>query len=283
MTAGERASRSAALVVVAILVAGCLPTPVTSEGRQIANLYTLFMAAGAVVAFIVVGLGAWSVIRYRGRREELPPQTHGNLRLEVLWTALPAVLVVVLFGATVVVLASTEDVDETTAPGAEIAVTAFRWGWRFEYPGQDVVVEGLGAPGPEVVVPVGEPLRISLTGEDVMHAFYVPEFLFKRDMIPGRVNVIELTVETAGTYRGQCAEYCGLYHARMPFTVRAVARAEYDAWLDERRGQPPTLATPLPSPQTPQPSPFAPEQSDIPAAQPSTTGDPEPAATPGGG
>lgn len=240
----------AAVAAVCLVAAGCLPTPVTSEGRQIAGLYTLFMAAAAVVAVIVVGLGAWSVLRYRGRRAQLPPQTHGDLRLEVIWTALPAVLVLVLFGATLVVLGATEEIDEDTPPGADIAVTAFRWGWRFAYPGEDVVVEGFGAPGPEIVVPAGETVRLSLTGEDVIHAFYVPQFLFKRDLIPGRVNVVELTVEDAGTYRGQCAEYCGLYHARMPFTVRAVERDEYEAWLAARRGRGPILVTPRPSPAT---------------------------------
>lgn len=247
----RRRASLGAIAAVGLLAAGCLPAPVTSEGRQIANLYAWFIAAAAVVAFIVVGLGAWSVIRYRGRREELPAQTHGNLRLEAVWTALPAVLVLALFGATLAVLGATEDVDEDTPPGADIAVTAFRWGWRFAYPAEDVVVEGFGQPGPEIVVPVGERIRLSLTAEDVIHAFYVPQFLFKRDTIPGRVNVVELTVEEAGTYRGQCAEYCGLYHARMPFTVRAVDRAEYDAWLAERRGRGPLLVTPRPSPATP--------------------------------
>jgi cytochrome c oxidase subunit 2 len=82
-----------------------------------------------------------------------------------------------------------------------------------------------------LVVPVDEPLRFTLRGVDVNHAFFVPRFLFKRDAIAGRDNVFEFTVDEAGTYRGQCAEFCGVGHSRMPFSVRAVPRPEFDSWL----------------------------------------------------
>jgi cytochrome c oxidase subunit II len=83
-------------------------------------------------------------------------------------------------------------------------------------------------------VPVGEPVRVTVASADVVHSFYVPQFLFKRDAVPGRESSFDFTVEDAGTYRGQCAEFCGIYHSRMPFTVRAVSRTDYDAWVSSQ-------------------------------------------------
>jgi cytochrome c oxidase subunit 2 len=178
----------------------------------------------------VLGLTTFAIIRYRrGRVTEPPVQTRGNVRAEAIWTILPALTVVGLFVLTVLTLVRVD--SPAGEPGAEIEVTAFRWGWSFRYPAADVTVSGIGAPGPEVVVPVGEPVRFRLTSEDVVHSFFVPAFLQKRDANPGRENVLQVTIEEAGTYRGQCAEFCGVYHWRMPFAVRAVSRAEFDAWL----------------------------------------------------
>jgi cytochrome c oxidase subunit 2 len=94
-----------------------------------------------------------------------------------------------------------------------------------------VVLEGIAQTGPELVVPVGETVQVTITGDDVVHAFFVPQFLFKRDAIPGRETTFQFTVDEPGTYRGQCAEFCGVGHPQMPFTVRAVPRADYESWL----------------------------------------------------
>jgi cytochrome c oxidase subunit 2 len=98
------------------------------------------------------------------------------------------------------------------------------------------------------VVPVGEPVRFRLTSGDVIHSFYVPHFLQKRDANPGRENVFQVTIEEAGTYRGQCAEFCGLYHWRMPFAVTAVPRAEYESWLAAQPRGGPGASVPAGSP-----------------------------------
>jgi cytochrome c oxidase subunit 2 len=236
-----------ALVAVAAgtLLAGCLPAPATAEARRVADLYATFMAIAGVVAVIVLGLTFFAVLRYRRRQgdDTLPRQVHGNLAYEITWTGLPIVTIIGLLVLTVLVLNSFDAAVQATA-GAEIRVTAHRWGWRFDYPQEGVRVEGIGEPGPEVYVPVGEPVRVTLTGADVNHAFFVPEFLFKKDAIPGRDNVFAFTVDEPGRYGGQCAEFCGIYHARMPFTVVAVSRADYDAWL----AQAATRASPPPSP-----------------------------------
>lgn len=228
-----------------LATAGCLPKPATAEGRDIAALYTGFVAVAAVIGAIVFGFTTWSVLRYRRRRDEpataMPAQTRGNVVLESVWTALPIITVLGLFGATLVVLNRVEAMSDR--PGAVIRVEAFRWGWQFSYPNDRVTVSGIAATGPEVVVPVAEPIQMTLTAADVVHAFYVPQFLFKRDAIPGRESTFQFTIDDPGTYRGQCAEFCGIYHSRMPFTIRAVSRAEYDTWLARQ----PTSSEPSPA------------------------------------
>ena len=221
----------------AVALAGCLPAPATVEARRTADLYAVFIAIAGVVVVIVLGLTLLAIVRDRRRPgdDALPRQVHGDLRLELVWTGLPILTIVVLLVLTVLVLNTFDDAVRAGA-GAEIRATAHRWGWRFEYPGEDVRVEGIGRPGPEVYVPVGENVRVTLASEDVNHAFYVPRFLFKRDAIPGRETVFAFTVEEPGRYGGQCAEFCGIYHSAMPFTVVAVSRAEYDAWIDVHAG-----------------------------------------------
>jgi cytochrome c oxidase subunit 2 len=243
------------LAAVAVLVAGCVPTPVTAEGRDVATLYNVYLAIAAVVAAIVVGLTTFAIVRYRGRSDVLPEQTRGSVRLEAFWTALPAITVAGLFVLGFVTLVRVDATEAT--PGAEVEVSAFRWGWSFTYPAEGVTVNGIGAPGPEIVVPVDEPVRFRLTAADVVHAFYVPQFLLKRDMYPGRENVFQVTIEEEATYRGQCAEFCGLYHSKMPFAIRAVSRADYDAWLAAQpRGENPAASVPVGSPiASAQPSP----------------------------
>jgi cytochrome c oxidase subunit 2 len=276
----RRVTLSALLVVAAIVVAGCLPAPVTTQGRDVARLYGTFLLIAAIVVVVVLGLAIFAILRYRGSPDddELPPQVHGNLRFEAVWTGIPILTIIGLLVLTVVVLNSFDDAVRANA-SVEVRVTAYRWGWRFTYPNDDVVVEGIGAPGPELYVPVDENVHVTLTGADVIHAFYVPQFLFKKDAIPGHDNEFAFTVDEAGRYGGQCAEFCGIYHSRMPFTVVAVPRAEYDAWIASHRGVAPSLATPEPSLTTPAPSQLAPEasgpyESVQPTVQPSVTAAP---------
>jgi cytochrome c oxidase subunit II len=270
-------ARLAVIAASAFGVAGCLPTAVTAQGRDVARLYQTFLAIAAVVVVVVLGLAIFAILRYRRRPgdDELPRQVHGNLRYEAVWTGIPIITVAALFVLTVIVLSSFDSAVRATA-GVDIRVTGFRWGWRFAYPADDVRVEGIGAPGPEIYVPVGENVHVTLTGADVIHAFFVPQFLFKKDAIPGHENQFAFTVDEPGRYGGQCAEFCGIYHSRMPFTVVAVTRPEYEAWLAAHRGAPPSLSTPEPSLTTAAPSQIAPEatgpyESVQPTVQPSVT------------
>ena len=155
---------AAGVALLALTSAACLPAPATTEARGVASLYTIFLAVAAVVATIVIGLASWAIFRYRARgQQDLPVQTHGNTRLELLWTVVPALTIAALFGFTLVTLARVDKVDPVEPDrGAEIEVTAFRWGWTFTYPAEGVMVSGVQEPGPEVVVPVGEPDRKSV-------------------------------------------------------------------------------------------------------------------------
>lgn len=218
------------LLGLALLVGGCLPTPASTQGRAIAELWTIFLVPALVVAALVWGLTTVAIVRFRRRRPDdgLPPQIEGHTGLELVWTSLPILTVLVLFGFTMLTLGRIEG----RAPDAiDVTVTAYRWQWRIDYPSAGVRVEGTPDRPAEMVVPVGRPVHVSLVSTDVAHAFYVPAFLFKRDAIPGRTTSFDLTVEEAGTYRGQCAEFCGVFHDQMLFTVRAVPPAEFEQWL----------------------------------------------------
>jgi cytochrome c oxidase subunit II len=217
------------VAAVALVAAGCAPQSVTEQGRAVHSLYNLFLYIAAVVYVVVAALVIWSVIRYRRRNDELPRQTHGNNRLELAWTAIPLVIVLFLFVATI--QAQNKVLDPVAQPAVRVTVTAFQWSWRFAYEGTGAEVIGSPEHIPELVVPVGQPVRVKLVSADVVHAFYVPQTLFKRQAIPGFTNEFDLTFEKVGLYHGQCTQFCGLQHPDMVFRVRVVTQGEYQRWL----------------------------------------------------
>jgi cytochrome c oxidase subunit 2 len=223
------AARWLAVAVAALLAAGCTPQSVTEEGRAIYNLYNLFMYIAAVVFVVVSGLVIWSLIRYRRRDDELPTQTHGNNRLELLWTLIPTVIVLVLFVFTL--QAQDKALDQSGQADVNVTVTAFQWSWRFTYEGTGAEVLGSPEHIPELVVPVGQTIRVKLVSADVVHSFYVPQTLFKRQAIPGTENTFDLTFEKVGLYHGQCTQFCGLQHPDMVFRVRVLEQGAYQNWL----------------------------------------------------
>jgi plastocyanin len=123
-------------------------------------------------------------------------------------------------------------------------VTGFQWQWTFEYQDAGVALTGTGRNGPTMGLPINERVRIRLHATDVIHSFYVPQFLYKKDAVPGRVNEFDVVVQQTGTFGGQCAEFCGLSHTDMLFTVQAMERADYDAWLVEQAQAEPSLPPP---------------------------------------
>jgi cytochrome c oxidase subunit 2 len=223
-------------LLIALLASGCLlpPQPATEAGQDVFNLYLIVLALAGVVFIGVEGFIIYAVVRYKRQPGDdvLPEQHHGNNLIEIIWTAIPTVIVLVLFGFSISTLARVEARAEN--PGATIVVEGFQWNWRFHYE-NGAVVNPQGAEPPDLPVPVGEPVRLILESTDVNHAFYVPQFLIKRDLIPvgenGTPNELEFTITEPGTYAGQCAEFCGTAHADMVFTVTAMPRAEYDEYI----------------------------------------------------
>jgi cytochrome c oxidase subunit 2 len=225
--------RAALTAAIAFGLGACTPDPATSGGEEVASLYQVFGWIAAVVFALVVGLIGWSIIRYRAKDDELPEQFRGNVKLEIVWFAIPQIIVIALFAISMVT--QTEVVDEVDNPDVTIESVAFRWGWRFTYENEDVSVVGTAEDPPEIVVPVDQQLAFDLEARDVVHNFYVPRFLIKRDMIPGRTNRLDFVIEEPGTYDGLCAEFCGLLHSEMTFTIRAVPETDYESWLSEQK------------------------------------------------
>ncbi len=218
--------------------------PVTPQGESILNLYVGSSIAGLVVGVVVWGLIFYACIRYRKRTDELPRQVRYNLPVEVLYTVVPFVVIAVLFYYTAVSETFVNDLSEEDEGGPDlvVGVVGFQWNWQFNYDqfrGQQFGEAGLqplqvtGRPGApaELVLPTNTTIRFVETSPDVVHSFWVPQFLFKRDVIPGRVNQFELTVEREGVYIGRCAEFCGVDHDRMNFQVRVVPPQQFDLFV----------------------------------------------------
>lgn len=227
---------------------GMLPGKVvTEEGQAAADLYLPIFLIAVAIFVLVEGLLLFVSIRFRRRHadEGLPPQTHGNNVLELIWTGIPALIVTGLFVASTSVLFRVEAVSDE--PAVTIDVIGFQWQWTFDYKAQGLSYTGAGSQGPEAVVPVNEPVLFRLQAQDVIHSFYVPQFFRKLDAIPGRINEMEVTITEEGTFGGQCAEFCGLAHDAMYFTVRAVDRATFDQWVAEEQQKAQATPPPVPS------------------------------------
>jgi len=207
-------------LLVLFLLAGCLlpPQPVTDAGRDVFNLYIVVLVLAAIVFVAVEGFILYAIVRYRRKPgdETLPEQLHGNTLVEIIWTLIPTVIVFILFGFSMVTLGEVEARQDD--PGVEIQVDGFQWQWTFRYENGASTTGGIGNP-PTLAIPVDTPVHLILKSLDVNHAFYVPEFLLKRDLIrfadDSRNNELRFTVTEPGTYAGQCAEFCGLSHAYM--------------------------------------------------------------------
>ncbi|MFD2092160.1 aa3-type cytochrome oxidase subunit II [Blastococcus deserti] len=278
MARGSRLARLAALGLLGVAtLTGCAmpnnefwrfgwPEGITEQSQDMRELWTGSVIAALIVGFLVWGLILYSVVAHRKRSDELPKQTAYNLPLEIVYTILPFLIIAGLFFYTVVV--QNRVMERSDEPDETIAVNAFKWNWQFVYPettgadGEPVNTVGSTEEIPILVVPTERTIRFEVASADVIHSFWVPEFLFKLDVIPGnengRDNVFEVTVQEEGAYVGRCAELCGTYHAYMNFEVRAVSGDEYDAYLAAREdgmdtyealeeiGQPGTASTTTP-------------------------------------
>jgi cytochrome c oxidase subunit 2 len=193
--------------------------------------------AALAVGFLVWGLIAWASIVYRRKHhhDHLPEQVRYNIPIETLYTVVPVFIIAVLFFWTFQsgdqVLAKTDD------PDVKIGVVGQQWSWTFNYLDEDVYDVGTAVDAPTLVLPVNQTVQFDLNSPDVVHSFWIPNFYFKMDLIPGRTNSFQVTPNREGTYAGRCSELCGTYHSRMLFTVEVVSQEEYEAHLEELRAK----------------------------------------------
>jgi len=226
-----------------------MPYPATEEAHHIYNLWQWSWLAAILTGVLVWGLMFYVAIRYRRRSEtEIPVQTRYNLPIEIFYTIAPVMMVVVFFFYTVQtqddVLHAPKDLTAANAE-ADVNITAVgqQWSWTFNYAKGSPVVDGSepvwesGTPSqlPTLWLVKGQSVSIDLYSPDVIHSFWVPAFLFKMDVVPGRAseNHFTFTPDRTGTYDGRCAELCGVYHSRMLFNVNVTDQASFDAHLAE--------------------------------------------------
>lgn len=214
--------------------------PLTSEAERVRDVWTLFLGLAAALGVLVIVLVVYCVIRFRKRDDTLPPQKHYNVPIEVIYTAVPLVIVIILFAITAVTVRTVNRV-QAEAPDVTVDVLGFQWQWQFTYPDLGVTVTGTRDTQPELVLPSDSRVRFRLTSADVIHAFWIPGFRFKRDVIPGQEEVFDVEVlDRTGDFpnTGVCAEFCGVDHAYMRFDVRIVTPQEFQAWAGAHAQQP---------------------------------------------
>ncbi len=230
----RRAARLAPAVL-AVILSSCAKEGISPQAQDVHRLFIVIMILAAPVFIGVEALLLWCVFRYRKRDEVPAPQTVGGPRSLGVFFIIPAVLVGVLFPFGEATLMK---IERREFPQVQIKVEGFQWQWTFLYLGEGIFVTGKTFVRPaEMVLPVDEPVQIQLTSRDVVHSFFVPDLLFKRDAIPGRTSTFTFTPNRLGTFPAQCAEFCGVGHPRMTFDVKVVSALDYQAYIKQQREQ----------------------------------------------
>src|SRR6266851_3911138 len=201
---------------------------VTRQGLSITNLFWLELAISGLLLALVLGVLVTALVRFRvpAGDQSQPPQGHGNRRLEIIWTATPAVTLAIIFGLVIQTLITVDAAQRNAEP---LVITGHQWWWEYAYPGQQVVAAN------EVHVPVGAPIQMSLQSVDVIHSFHVLQFGWMQDLVPGKTNQMQVAVDRSGTYDGTCNQYCGLQHAWMRVRVVAEPTDQFNTWLQQQR------------------------------------------------
>ena len=203
------------------------PDSVTSSGGAINQLYWLVIGITAAIFLLVEGALIFFIVRYRRRKgspDSEGPQIHGNTRLELIWTAIPALILAVILIVTIVKVPAVNAEQGANADPLVVEVVGHQFYWEYSYPNGVIAVDTLR-------LPVDRPVRLVLDAADVIHSWWVPQITGKRDAIPGKTNTLDFTPLDVGTYRGQCAELCGVQHAVMYTSVEVIGQQEFDEWL----------------------------------------------------
>jgi cytochrome c oxidase subunit 2 len=242
-------------VTCAVVLSGCdesaergfLPQGVTDESERIISLWNGSWIAALGVGALVWGLMLWCVVAYRRKKDDdgLPEQLRYNVPIEIIYTVVPLFMITALFYYTARDESALLDVSQK--PDVTINVIGKQWSWDFNYveagtfeSGTQAELTGrvgVAATLPPLYLPVNKRVEFVLTARDVIHSFWVPQFLMKMDMIPGKVNRFQVVPKEVGTFQGKCAELCGTFHAHMLFRVVVVPQAAYDAHLAELKAK----------------------------------------------
>ncbi|HWK42984.1 MAG TPA: cytochrome c oxidase subunit II [Croceibacterium sp.] len=223
-------------------------SPIGEEALFMHDAFLLPMMVA--VSLLVLGLLLWVTVRFRRGRNPVPSKTSHNTMIEVLWTAIPVVILVIIAIPSITLLAN--QYKSPPKDALTVKVTGYQWYWGYSYPDnggfevisnmlpeEDAVARGEPshlAVDNRLVVPAGEPIRLQVTGADVIHSFAVPSLWFKIDAVPGRLNERLLFIKEPGIYYGQCSELCGARHGYMPIAVEALPRAQFDAYVLSKGG-----------------------------------------------
>ncbi len=241
VTLDRRPVQLLAAVAAVIALGGCaeqlgLPRAASDQGETVGQVFNLYLIVAYVIGAIVMGLIIFVMVRGRASRHGDGPgsQRHHNTPLEITYTVIPLLIVGAL---TVVTLFTIGDVaSDAPDPDLAIEVQGYQWGWQFTYPDSGVVITGDGGTPTELVLPAPATVRFTVRSNDVIHSFWVPAFRFKRDLIPGTPTSFSVDTNEIGTFDGHCAEFCGLQHAEMTFTVRTVSPSDFQTWLQDHEG-----------------------------------------------
>jgi cytochrome c oxidase subunit II len=226
-------ARMLAIGVVAsvIGVAICLlidwfPVDASGAASQIDTVYDVLLICSVPVFVLVMTVAIYSVVRFRAKPGDMRdgPPIHGNTRLEVVWVAIPFIMVTALAAYAWIVL---DDIEAKQPDEMVVRVTGQQFTWTFGYPEK--------VTSPTLVLPEGRPIDFRIQSKDVVHSFWVPEFRLKSDAVPGLTTKIRLTPDRAGRYQVVCAELCGIGHATMRQNVRVVPEDEFDSWLEDQQ------------------------------------------------
>jgi cytochrome c oxidase subunit 2 len=251
----RRLATAALTVALASLVVGCVQNPNsvfhhrTDFNRDVGSLFELLIWLGTIVFVFTEGMLLWAIVKYRSRpgKPHQPEQVHGNTRLEILWTVIPAVVLAVIAVPTVQTIFKTQGVARADA--LQVEVTGHQWWWEFRYPQYGVVTAN------ELYLPIGRTVSFALHTHDVIHSFWIPALGGKRDLVNNRTNHIWFTPDstTEDAFNGFCAEYCGMSHANMRFRAFAVTSEQFASWVAHQQSPAVFTAAPV-TPQTPAPA-----------------------------
>ena len=239
----KRRVQLALIVATPALVTGCsneeltgvgFRGDVTSVNQSAFALWQGAWLAAAIVGVFTLILIIWPAIFHRQKEgAEFPRQFQYNIPAEIAYTVIPFIIVAVLFGYTAKAENEIVKVNSVSTDVHDVTINGIQWSWQFTYKeaGPRTTVTGTPAQPPVLYMPLGEKMRFTFTASDVIHSFWVPEFMIQMQNIPGVKNQLEFTAEKLGEYRGFCNILCGRQHSQMRFTVKVVTPAEYDAYI----------------------------------------------------